>query len=67
MSGACATPAGFGSPGSVPLVHAVVPHETGGREVLRYEEVPDPEPGEGEVPVRGALDSRRIAARHSPG
>lgn len=27
-------------------------HEHGGREVLRYEEVPDPEPGEGEVLVR---------------
>ncbi len=27
-------------------------HETGGPEVLRYEEVPDPEPGEGEVLVR---------------
>jgi NADPH:quinone reductase-like Zn-dependent oxidoreductase len=27
-------------------------HETGGPEVLRYEEVPDPQPGEGEVLVR---------------
>jgi NADPH2:quinone reductase len=33
-------------------VHAVVLHETGGPEVLRYEEVPDPEPAEGEVLVR---------------
>jgi NADPH:quinone reductase-like Zn-dependent oxidoreductase len=33
-------------------VHAVVIHETGGPEVLRYEEVPDPEPAEGEVLVR---------------
>jgi NADPH2:quinone reductase len=36
----------------VPSVHAVVMHETGGPEVLRYEEVPDPQPGEGEVLVR---------------
>jgi NADPH:quinone reductase-like Zn-dependent oxidoreductase len=33
-------------------VHAVVIHETGGPEVLRYEEVPDPDPGEGDVLVR---------------
>jgi NADPH2:quinone reductase len=33
-------------------MHAAVIHETGGPEVLRYEEVPDPEPGEGEVLVR---------------
>jgi NADPH:quinone reductase len=33
-------------------MQAVVIHETGGPEVLRYEEVPDPEPGEGEVLVR---------------
>src|ERR1700693_3020051 len=33
-------------------MHAVVIHETGGPEVLRYEEVPDPEPGEDEVLVR---------------
>lgn len=33
-------------------MHAVVLHETGGPEVLRYEEVPDPEPGEGEILVR---------------
>ena len=33
-------------------MHAVVIHETGGPEVLRYEEVPDPEPGEGETLVR---------------
>ncbi len=33
-------------------MRAVVIHETGGPEVLRYEEVPDPEPGEGEVLVR---------------
>lgn len=33
-------------------MHAVVIHETGGPEVLGYEEVPDPEPGEGEVLVR---------------
>ncbi|TMK76608.1 MAG: zinc-binding dehydrogenase [Actinobacteria bacterium] len=36
----------------VRFVHAVVIHETGGPEVLRYEEVPDPEPGEGELLVR---------------
>jgi len=35
-------------------VRAVVIHETGGPEVLRVEEVPDPEPGEGEVLVRVA-------------
>jgi NADPH:quinone reductase-like Zn-dependent oxidoreductase len=33
-------------------VRAVVIHETGGPEVLRVEEVPEPEPGEGEVLVR---------------
>ena len=27
-------------------------HEHGGRDVLRYEDAPDPEPGEGEVLVR---------------
>ena len=31
---------------------AIVIHEDGGPEVLRYEDVPDPEPGEGEVLVR---------------
>jgi NADPH:quinone reductase-like Zn-dependent oxidoreductase len=34
-----------------PLVKAVRIHEDGGPEVLRYEEVPDPEPGPGEVLV----------------
>jgi len=33
-------------------VKAVVVHETGGPEVLRYEDVPDPQPGDGEVLVR---------------
>jgi NADPH2:quinone reductase len=33
-------------------MHAVVIHETGGPEVLRYEQVPDPQPVEGEVLVR---------------
>jgi len=33
-------------------VKAVIFHEHGGREVLRYEEVPDPEPGPDEVLVR---------------
>jgi NADPH2:quinone reductase len=33
-------------------MRAVVVHETGGPEVLRLEEVPDPQPGEGEVLVR---------------
>jgi NADPH:quinone reductase-like Zn-dependent oxidoreductase len=33
-------------------MRAVVIHETGGPEVLRIEEVPEPEPGEGEVLVR---------------
>ena len=32
-------------------------HEDGGPEVLRYEDVPDPEPGEGEVLVRLAAAS----------
>ena len=31
---------------------AIVIHEDGGPEVLRYEDVPDPEPAEGEVLVR---------------
>jgi zinc-binding alcohol dehydrogenase/oxidoreductase len=34
------------------LVKAVRIHEDGGPEVLRYEDVPDPEPGHGEVLVR---------------
>src|SRR4051794_6032578 len=33
-------------------MNAVVIHETGGPEVLRLEEVPDPEPGDGEVLIR---------------
>jgi NADPH:quinone reductase-like Zn-dependent oxidoreductase len=33
-------------------VRAVVLHQTGGPEVLRVEEMPDPEPGEGELLVR---------------
>lgn len=33
-------------------MRAVVIHETGGPEVLQWEEVPDPEPGDGEVLVR---------------
>jgi NADPH2:quinone reductase len=33
-------------------VRAVVVHEAGGPEVLRVEEVPDPQPGEGELLVR---------------
>jgi NADPH:quinone reductase-like Zn-dependent oxidoreductase len=33
-------------------VRAVVIHETGGPEVLRIEEVPDPQPGEGEALIR---------------
>jgi NADPH:quinone reductase-like Zn-dependent oxidoreductase len=36
---------------------AVRIHEEGGPEVLRYEDVPDPEPGEGEVLVRLAAAS----------
>jgi NADPH:quinone reductase len=33
-------------------VKAVVLHETGGPDALRYEEAPDPQPGDGEVLVR---------------
>src|SRR4051794_38219866 len=33
-------------------MHAVVIHEFGGPEVLRWEEFPDPEPGDGEVLIR---------------
>jgi NADPH:quinone reductase-like Zn-dependent oxidoreductase len=33
-------------------MHAIVVHEGGGPEVLRYEEVPDPAPGDGQVLVR---------------
>jgi NADPH:quinone reductase-like Zn-dependent oxidoreductase len=33
-------------------MHAVVIHETGGPDVLRYEEVERPEPGDGEVLIR---------------
>jgi zinc-binding alcohol dehydrogenase/oxidoreductase len=36
---------------------AIVIHENGGPEVLRYEEVPDPQPGPGEVLVRMQLAS----------
>jgi zinc-binding alcohol dehydrogenase/oxidoreductase len=36
---------------------AIVIHEDGGPEVLRYEDVPDPEPGEGEVLIRLAAAS----------
>ena len=38
-------------------VKAIRIHEDGGPEVLRYEDVPDPEPGEGEVLVRLAAAS----------
>jgi NADPH:quinone reductase-like Zn-dependent oxidoreductase len=34
------------------LVKAIRIHEDGGPEVLRYEDAPDPEPGEGEVLIR---------------
>jgi NADPH:quinone reductase len=37
---------------SFPTVKAVLLHETGGPEALRYEDAPDPEPREGEVLVR---------------
>jgi NADPH:quinone reductase-like Zn-dependent oxidoreductase len=33
---------------------AIVMHEYGGPEVLKYEDYPDPSPGEGEVLVRVA-------------
>jgi NADPH:quinone reductase-like Zn-dependent oxidoreductase len=33
-------------------VHAIVIHETGGPDVLRYEEAEQPEPGDGEVLIR---------------
>src|SRR5436190_9695106 len=33
-------------------MHAVLMHETGGPEVLRYEEAERPEPGDGEVLIR---------------
>ena len=33
-------------------MHAVVIHETGDRDVLRYEETQRPEPGDGEVLIR---------------
>jgi NADPH:quinone reductase len=46
------TRAEFGERDIVPPVHAVVIHRTGGPEVLSYEEVPDPGPGDGEVLVR---------------
>jgi NADPH:quinone reductase-like Zn-dependent oxidoreductase len=42
----------FGGARTFPCVRAVVLHETGGPEVLRLEEAPDPRPGAGEVLVR---------------
>lgn len=42
----------FAGASSVPSVRAAVIHETGPPEVIRIEELPDPEPGEGEVLVR---------------
>jgi NADPH:quinone reductase-like Zn-dependent oxidoreductase len=54
--------------------HAIVVHEAGGLEVLRLEEVPDPQPGEGELLVRveavgiNHIDLvRRAGCRHAPG
>ena len=38
-------------------VKAIRIHEDGGPDVLRYEDVPDPEPGEGEVLIRLAAAS----------
>ena len=36
----------------MPRMHAIRQHEHGGPEVLRYEEVPDPTPGPGQVRIR---------------
>lgn len=42
----------FGGASTVPCVRAAVIHETGGPEVIRLEDAPDPRPGEGEVLIR---------------
>jgi NADPH:quinone reductase len=53
-------------------VRAVVIHETGGPEVLHLEEVPQPEPAEGEVLIRveaagvNRFDLNQRARRREP-
>src|SRR5437879_2132605 len=51
-------------------MHAIVIHEGGGPEVLRYEEVPDPEPGDGHVLVKveaAAVNHYDLGVRANPG
>jgi NADPH2:quinone reductase len=51
-------------------MHAIVCHEHGGPEVMRYEEIPRPEPAAGEVLVRAEaigvnfVDTMRRSGRH---
>src|SRR5438552_3528473 len=51
-------------------MHAIVIHEGGGPEVLRFEEVPDPEPGDGQVLVKveaAAVNHYDLSVRANPG
>ena len=50
-------------------MHAIVQHELGPPEVLRYEEVHDPVPGDGQVRIAGeaAAAHAAIEARRTEG
>jgi hypothetical protein len=48
--------------GGVRVMHAVRIHEFGGPEVLKLEDVPDPEPGRGEASIRSTSRSATAAS-----